>query len=383
MPRDYYEILGVDRKASKEDIKKAYRKIAMKYHPDKNPGDKEAENKFKEAAEAYSVLSDDDKRRKYDQFGHAGVKGGDAGFGGAQGFGAGGFGFDLSDALRTFMEDFGGFGGFEDFFGGGSSRRTRRRTSNKGSNLKVKLALTLEEINQGVSKKIKLKRMEACDVCKGEGTKPGTSLKTCPVCQGRGEVREVSRSLFGQMVNVRICSNCHGEGKVAEQSCRKCGGDGRIRVAKEVMVKVPAGVGTGHYITMRGEGNAGVRNGPRGDLIVFFEQEEHEYFIRKADDILIDMHITPAEAVLGTKIKVPTLNGKVNLEIPSGIQPYKMLRLKNKGIPHLHGSGRGDQLVRIQVNIPKDLDNKEKSLYKNLLQNEDNITAKQRFSKIK
>jgi len=378
MARDYYEILGVPRNASDDDLKKAYRKIAMKYHPDKNPGDKGAEEKFKEAAEAYSVLTDSKKRQMYDQFGHDGLK--NSGFGNGSGF-SGGFGFDPFDIFREVFSG-GGFGGIEDFFGGGAGRRSRG-ASRSGSDLKIKLSLTLEEINTGVTKKIKIRRMDICKTCQGEGAKPGTSRITCPVCHGSGEVREISRSIFGQMVNVRPCNNCHGEGSVAEQRCPVCAGDGRIKDQKEISVQVPAGVNSGNYLTMRGEGNAGVRKGPRGDLIVIFEEKNHVMFIRNNDDIFVNLHISAAEAVLGTELEIPTLNGRVRLTIPPGTQPGKMLRLKNKGIPHLHHTGRGDQIVRIEVDIPKNISGSEKKLYKDLVELEQKRGLKfARFSKI-
>lgn len=383
MARDYYEILGVSKNASTDEVKKAYRKMAMKYHPDKNPGDKTAEEKFKEAAEAYSVLTDPQKRQMYDQYGHAGVKGN--GFGRSSGFSGGGFGgFDPFDIFR---EVFGnsGFGGFEDLFGGGgSSRRSRTSASARtGSDLKIRLPLTLEEINKGVTKKIKIKRLDTCTACDGSGSKSGTSRKTCPVCHGSGEIREMTRSLFGQMVNVRVCSNCNGEGSVAEQRCPVCGGDGRVKGAREISVQVPPGVSNGHYMTMTGEGNVGQRKGSRGDLIVIFEELEHDVFIRNEDNIFVNLHISPAEAVLGTELEIPTLNGRVKLVVPAGTQTGKMLRLKQKGIPHLHQHGRGDQIVRILVDLPKNPSSDERNIYRDLL----NVEKKRnfvsnRFSKI-
>ena len=233
--------------------------------------------------------------------------------------------------------------------------------------MKIKLALTLEEINAGVNKKVKIKRMNVCNTCNGSGAKPGTSRITCPVCHGSGEVREMTRSLFGQMVNVRPCSNCQGEGSIAEQCCSGCGGDGRVRGVKEVSVQVPPGVSAGNYLTMRDEGNAGIRKSPRGNLIVIFDEKPHDIFIRNEDDVFVNLHITTAEAVLGTDLEIPTLNGRVRLAIPSGTQPGKMLRLRHKGIHHLHHSGKGDQIVRIKVDIPVNPGSQEKKLYRELI----------------
>jgi len=383
MAKDYYEILGVERNAQADELKKAYRKIAMKYHPDRNPGNKEAEEKFKEAAEAYAVLSDPEKRRAYDQYGEAGLKG-TAGFGGAQSM-------DMDDIFSMFGDIFGGrfsgFGGFDDLFSEGRQRSTRTRTrttQQRGSDLKITMPLTLEEINTGVNKKVKIRRHEVCSNCNGTGAKPGTSTVTCPVCGGNGEVREVSRSFFGQMVNVRPCSNCQGEGVIVEQRCPQCGGEGRVQGVKELTIKVPPGVTTGNYLTMHGEGNAGARKGSHGDLIVVFEEKPHEYFTREGDDIYLDLHIMPSEAVLGTEIVVPTLTGKVSLTIPPGTQPSKVLRLKNKGLPHLQHPGRGDMMVRIQVKIPEKVSSKELDLYRELLKFESKkIKTENRYSKIR
>lgn len=378
MARDYYDILGVNRNASPEELKKAYRKIAMQYHPDRNPGNKQAEEKFKEAAEAYAALSDPEKRQIYDQYGAAGLKG-QPGFSGAQSM-------NIDDIFSMFGDIFGGgrfsgFGGFEDFFGGG--RQRSQSGSRRGSDLKIKMPLTLEEINTGVNKKVKIKRMEVCPTCNGSGARPGSSVVTCPVCRGTGEVREVSRSFFGQVVNVHPCSNCNGEGVIVEQRCPQCGGEGRYQTTKELNIKVPPGVTTGNYLTMHGEGNAGIRKAPRGDLIVIFEEKPHEYFIRNEDDIYINLHIMPSEAVLGAEIEVPTLNGWVNLTVPPGTQPGKMLRLKNKGLPHLHHSGKGDMIVRVQVEIPEKSSGKDLDLYRELLKTESRkMRAENRYSKI-
>ncbi len=380
MGKNYYSILGIDKNASNDEIKKAYRKMALKYHPDKNPGNKEAEDKFKEVSEAYSVLSDEKKRSMYDQYGEAGLKGGPAG-GGAGGYGD--FGFDLSDALRTFMNGFGGFGGFDDIFGGAAGGGGGHRSPRRGGNLKIKVKLTLEEINKGVEKKIRIKRYDKCDKCSGKGHEPGSSLKTCPTCHGNGEVRQVSRSFFGQVVNVQQCSTCNGEGKIPEKPCSKCGGSGRQRVSKLVNIKVPAGVATGNYITMGGEGNIGMRGASYGDLIVMFEEKPHKYFSRNDNDIYIDMHLSPAEAALGTEMKVSTLNGAVKMVIPPGTQSGKLLRMKNKGLPDPHGGRKGDQIVRVRVDVPTKLKGKLQKIYKDLLkaEKEENIIG-ERFTKI-
>jgi len=376
MPKDYYQVLGVDRGVSADELKKAYRKIAMQYHPDRNPGNKSAEEKFKEAAEAYAVLSDPEKRQIYDQYGHEGLRSG-GGFSG---------GMSMEDIFSHFGDifgsAFGGFGGFEEIFGGGRSRS--RGSARRGNDLKIKLVLTLEEISTGITKKVKIKRQEPCDVCQGSGTKPGTSTTTCPVCRGSGEVREVTRSFFGQMVNVHPCHNCHGEGIVAEHRCSTCNGQGLQTVSKEINIKVPPGVTTGHYQTLHGEGNAGTRKGTRGDLIVFFEEHPHALFVRNEDDIYLDLHLMPSEAVLGTEIEIPTLNGRVNLTIPPGTQPGKMLRLKHKGIPHVdQPRDRGDMIVRIQVSIPERPASKEQELYRELLKYESKkIHLDQRYRKI-
>lgn len=355
MPKDYYDTLGVDRNVSPEEIKRAYRKLAMKYHPDKNPGDNDAEQKFKEAAEAYSVLSDPEKRSQYDRFGHAGV--------GAEQQGFGGFGFpdfDLSDALRTFME---GFGSFDDFFGG-STRRTARHA--RGTDLKVTLKLDLEDIAGGVSRTIKVKRLEICGVCAGTGAEPGSRSTTCPDCNGTGQIRQVSRSLFGQFVNVAQCPRCRGTGEVISSPCHNCGGEGRTRQTVEIKVKVPPGVATGNYMTLRGEGNKGAKGAQPGDLIVFFEEIEHPFFIRQGSHIVTEVVVSFSQAALGQSVEIPTLSGKAKLTIPAGIQSGQVLRMKGKGLPALRGSGRGDQLVRVQVKTPTSLNSKQKALFKEL-----------------
>jgi molecular chaperone DnaJ len=357
--RDYYEVLGLSRDATEDEVKKAYRRLALKYHPDKNPGNKEAEENFKEATEAYEVLKDSQKRSTYDQFGHAGLSG------------AGGFGgfdfttFDLSDALRAFMRDFGSFGSvFDNFFGTTSTKA--RRGYQKGQDLQIRLKLSLEEIAAGVEKKIKLQRLQRCQECNGTGAEEGTSKKACPKCQGAGQIRRVSRSLFGQFVNVTTCDHCNGEGMVIDRPCPVCHGDGREKGTSTISVKIPAGVTTGNYIQLRGAGNAGPRGSPSGDVIVLIEEQEHPAFKRRGDDIVHDTLISFTQAALGDEITVPTLDGKMNLKVPSGTQSGKIFKLKGRGIPRLHGYGRGDELIRVLVWVPTRLTSEEKELLKKL-----------------
>ncbi len=356
--RDYYEVLGVGRDAEQEEIKRAYRRLALKYHPDRNPGDEEAEEKFKEATEAYEVLRDSDRRAQYDRFGHQGPR--------TAAGGAGGSGFehfDLSEALRAFMRDFGGagdFGGFEDLFGGRGGRR--RRTVSRGGNLEVKLPLTLEEIARGVTKKIRIRRWERCGVCGGSGAREGSEPVTCPTCGGAGQVQQVSRSMFGQMVNVTTCSKCRGEGTIIEDPCANCSGAGRQQAQKTLSVKVPAGVAGGNYLTLSGEGNVGMRGGPPGDVIVFIEERPHDQFDREGDDLYRVQPISLADAALGGSVQIPTLDGKARVKVPSGTQSGKILRLRGEGIPHLHGYGRGDLLVEVVVWTPEKPGGKEKEL---------------------
>ncbi|NUM79806.1 molecular chaperone DnaJ [bacterium] len=352
--RDYYEILGVSKNSSLEDIKKAYRKLAMQYHPDRNPGDKSAEEKFKEVAEAYSVLSDDQKRANYDRFGHEGLRGmGDQGF------------TDINDIFSHFSDIFQGFGGF-DFFGGGqrSSRQAR------GADVEVRLKLTLQEIAEGVSKKIKLKKRKPCDTCSGTGAAPGSQRQTCSVCSGSGQVKQVSRSVFGQFVNITTCRNCAGQGTIVGKPCQDCQGDGVVQGETTINVKVPPGVTTGNYIPLRGQGHAAQFGGQPGDVIVIIEEKEDDIFERHGDDVLLDYAISFPQAVLGDEVEVPTLVGRVKLTIPSGIQSGKILRLRGKGIPHLNGNGSGDQLVRISVYTPTRVSDHERQMLHEMMKSE-------------
>jgi molecular chaperone DnaJ len=361
--RDYYEVLGVERGASTDDIKKAYRKLALKYHPDKNPGNHDAEEMFKEATEAYEVLRDKEKRAQYDQFGHAGM----GGPGGAGGYDFNG-GFDLSDALRAFMRDFGmGGGGGFDFFGGsqGSGRR-RGGAVSRGRDLQIHLKLTLKEVSHETVKKIKVTRLVPCKECGGTGAAKGSERKTCPACHGQGEIRQASRSLFGTFVNVSACSTCHGEGTIVTEPCGKCHGDGRVKGTSSVEVKIPAGVSTGNYLTLAGQGDSAPRGGVPGDLIIVIEEAEDRIFERHGFDILLDLPVTFSQLALGDKVEIPTLEGKAALKIPAGTHSHKIFRLKGKGIPRLHGHGRGDQLVRLIAWTPQNMSSEEKKTFEEL-----------------
>lgn len=354
--RDYYEVLSVERGASEEEIKKAYRKLAMQYHPDRNPGDHAAEEKFKEAAEAYEVLRDTDKRARYDRFGHEALRGGPS-YSTARDFE-----FDLADALRTFMSE----GIFSDFFGATRASRATSGGQQRGSDLQIRLKLTLEEIATGVTKKLKIKHHVRCNTCSGSGSQPGSEAVRCSACGGTGERRQVSRSLFGQFINVTACPQCNGEGRIIRDVCRDCKGEGRRESEKILQVEIPAGVSTGNYLTVRNEGNAGPRGGPPGDVLVVIEEAEHEQFERHGDDILYELPISIAQAALGDRVEVPTIEGQAMLEIAPGIQSGKILRMRGKGIAHLNGYGRGDQLVRVHVWIPNKPGSKEKELFQQL-----------------
>lgn len=337
--RDYYEVLGVSRTATVDDIKRAYRRLALENHPDRNPNDKEAEERFKTATEAYQVLADPDKRVRYDQFGHAGLRGG-----------AGGpVDFDLAEALRMFMRDFGAFGGF-DFFGGGGARRGDDR---RGSDLQVHLALDLEEIARGATKQIKLRKRVACHACAGSGAGKGSRLERCATCGGRGEVRQVSRSFFGQFINVSVCPECQGAGETMRDPCARCGGEGREPGEATVAVDVPAGIAAGQYLQLQGLGEAGRRGGAPGDVIVAIEEEGHPIFQRRGSDLIMELQISYSMAVLGGAVEIPTLDGTVALDVPRGIQPGKVLRLRGRGLPALREKKKGDILVRVHVWIPE------------------------------
>ena len=358
--RDFYEVLGVSRDASQEEIKKAYRQMALKYHPDRNPGNKEAEENFKEAAEAYEVLGDPEKRQRYNQFGHEGLRGTNY-----HDF------TDINDVFSAFGDIFtGGFGGsiFEEVFGSGQRGRRRSGTQRgqAGSDLRIRLTLTMEEIASGVEKKIKVKRQKKCDVCGGSGAKSSSGKTTCPQCGGTGELRQVSRSMFGQFVNITMCPTCEGEGKIIRDPCTSCHGEGRVQGESTIKVNVPAGVAGGNYIPLEGQGNAGRRGGPAGDLSVVIEEEPHEHFRRNGDDIIYDLLVSFPTAALGGEVEIPTLSGKAKLVIEAGTPTGRLLRMRGRGIPHLNSHGRGDQLVRVSVWVPTKLTAKEKELLRSL-----------------
>lgn len=352
--RDYYEILGVPNTAESNEIKRAYRKVAMKFHPDKNPGDAAAEESFKEAAEAYSILSDGNKRARYDQYGHAGVN---------QNAGGGGFHhMDLNDIFDTFGDIFAG-SGLGDIFGRG---RGSRGGVVRGTDLKITIPLTLEEIYAGINKTVKIKRLEQCGDCSGSGAAAGSQPSTCPACQGSGEIRQVQRSFLGQIVNVQPCHQCRGEGRVITNPCRSCNGQGKVKKTAKVDLEIPQGVSSGNYMTKQGVGNHPGKGGVPGDLIVYFDELEHKLFLREGNDIFLDCWIHYPQAVFGTNIEVPTLSGNVNLKIPAGIKSGQVLRLGGKGMPELNRGRNGDQLVKINIETPKKMSKKAKSLLEEL-----------------
>lgn len=348
--KDYYEILGVNKNASDDEIKKAYRKLARQYHPDVNPNKKEAEEKFKEISEAYAVLSDKDKRRRYDQFGHAGMR--DIGFD-----------FDTIWRTRDFGDIFGDFGDiFDTFFGDVFGRRTTRRRETRGEDLRYDIEITLEEAFLGIEKEIEIEKEEICSTCKGSGGKPGTKPSTCSFCGGSGEIRKSQRTVFGEFVNVTTCYHCRGRGEVITHNCLDCNGRGKSVRVKKLSVKIPPGVDTGTRIRLAGEGEAGEYGGSPGDLYVFVYVKEHKIFQRDGQNIYCEIPISFIQATLGDKIEVPTLNGNIELKIPAGTQPGTTFRIKGKGIPSLRGYSNGDQYVKIKVLIPTKLNEKQKEL---------------------
>jgi molecular chaperone DnaJ len=355
--KDYYQILGVSRNATEEEIKKAYRKLAFQYHPDRNPDNKEAEEKFKEISEAYQVLSDPQKRAIYDQYGEEGLKGG--GFGSATDF-------DLSEALRVFME---GFGGFNDFFGGfgsGSSRRRERRK--RGSDLQITLELSYEEIATGVKKSLKLKKYVPCPDCNSSGAASGSRPVTCPQCKGTGEIRQVSQTFFGQFVNVSTCPRCEGTGEVISNPCKTCNGYGIVRGEEMVDVEIPAGISEGQILRVNGKGNAGPQNGYPGDLHIKIKEKEHPYFERDGMNLYYRMYVSIPQIILGDEVEIPTLEGSAQIKIPAGTNPDHIFKLKGKGLPALDSYGRGDILVEMVLHVPKNLTLEEKELIEKLKQ---------------
>jgi molecular chaperone DnaJ len=356
--RDYYEILEVRKNATPEEIKKAYRKKAIQYHPDKNPGDKESEEKFKEAAEAYEVLSNPEKKQRYDQFGHAGMSGSAGG-----GF-SGGF-TDIEDIFSSFGDIFGGhFGGFGGF--GGSRSRGGRRVS-RGSDLRVKVTLNLSEVVNGVEKKIKVKKYVACQHCNGTGAKNGSSFSNCQTCRGTGQVTRISNTILGQMQTTSTCPTCQGDGKMITDPCSHCAGEGIVRDEEVISIKIPAGVGEGMQLNVSGKGNTGRRGGINGDLLVLINEENHPDLIRDGNNLVYNLFLSFPEITLGTTAEIPTVEGKVKVKIDAGTQPEKILRLRGKGIPDVNGYGKGDLLVRVHVWIPKKLNAEEKKILEKLM----------------
>ena len=366
--RDYYEVLEVPKTATADEIKKAYRKQAIKYHPDKNPGDKVAEEKFKEAAEAYEVLSDPQKRQRYDQFGHAGM-------GGASGFSGGGMSMD--DIFSHFGDIFGG-GSFSSFFGGGfgGSRRGGPQTRvNKGSNLRVKVKLTLSEVANGVTKKIKVNKYVACDKCNGTGAFDSNSYSNCSTCHGSGVVTRITNTILGQMQQSSVCPNCGGDGRIITRRCTSCGGEGIVQKEDIVTLNIPAGVADGMQLSVSGKGNAARHGGINGDLLVVIQEEEHPELIRDGNDLIYSLFLSMPDAILGTTAEIPTVDGKVKIKIDPGTQSGKILRLRGKGIPEINGYGRGDLLVNIQVWTPQSVTRDEARIIEKLKES-DSFTPK-------
>ncbi len=355
--KDYYEVLGVDKNINPDELKKAYRKLAIKYHPDKNPGDKAAEDKFKEIAEAYGVLSDTDKKARYDRFGHQGM-GGAAGGGGAA---------SMEDIFSQFGDIFGDGSPFGSFFGGGrSSGGGGRKAVRKGSDLRIKLKLNLEEISNGVEKKIKVKRYVGCNSCGGNGSKHGNSQQNCGTCNGSGQIRKIQQTMLGQMVTTNTCHTCNGEGKIVLDRCETCYGEGRQLEEDLISIKIPAGVAEGMQLSMTGKGNVPSRGGMAGDLLIQVEEEEHPQLKRDGNNIIFDLPVNFVDAVLGKDIEVPVISGKVRINIKPGTQPGEILRLKGKGLKDINGYTQGDQLIHINIYTPKNVSDEEREVLESL-----------------
>jgi molecular chaperone DnaJ len=358
--RDFYEILGVQKNATAEEIKKSYRKVAMQFHPDRNPGDKAAEEKFKEAAEAYEILSDADKKAQYDRYGHAGVRGN----GGGGGFSGGGM--NMEDIFSQFGDIFGD-DVFGNFFGGGQRGRGGQRSRGiRGSNLRIKLKLTYEEIAKGVNKNIKVKKHISCTTCSGSGAKDKGSIQNCSTCGGSGQVRRVQNTFLGQMQTVTTCPTCNGEGTTVTAKCPVCKGEGRVYGEETVSIDIPAGVQEGMQLNITGRGNAGERGGPPGDLIILIEEEQHKDLQREGLNAAFELHISFTDAVFGTQIEVPTIDGRAKIKIPAGTQSGKIFRLKGKGFPAVNSYEKGDQLIHVNVWTPQNLTPEEKALLEKL-----------------
>ncbi len=380
--RDYYEVLGVAKTATPEELKKAYRKLAIKYHPDKNPGDKEAEEKFKEAAEAYDVLSDPEKRQKYDQFGH---NMGPQGFPGG-GFG-GGHGFTMEDIFSQFGDIFGGHGGFDmGGFGSAAGGRPRKR-QRRGDDLRITLKLSLEDIAKGISKTLKLKAFAKCDHCNGTGAKDGTAFVTCPTCHGSGTVMRTQQTIFGLSQSAAVCPECNGDGKIIKENCTYCNGTGVQHKEQVVSFNIPAGVADGMTLTVKGKGNAPMHGGVNGDLLVVIEEIKHPELIRDGNDVVYNLMLDFPTAALGGSVEVPTIGGRARLKIAPGTQPGKILRLRGKGLPSTEGYGTGDELVNVMVYVPETLNDEERKLIEQLGDKPDmkpNDSVKDRiFSKLR
>lgn len=353
--RDFYDVLDVPRDADPDTIKKAYRRLALKHHPDRNGGSRDAEGKFKEATEAYEVLREPEKRAAYDRFGHAGVK---------TGAGGGFAGFAFEDALNVFMRDFGGFAGFDDLFGGGG--RQRRGTVQRGKDIRIKLPISLADVSTGIERKVRVSVLDPCRACNGTGSEDSRAPVSCETCGGAGEVRRVQRSMFGQLVTAAECPACHGQGRRIQDPCKRCNADGRERVERTFDVKVPPGVATGNYLTLRGEGSVGQRGGQRGDILVMLEVEADERFIREGDSVIYDLPLSFAQAALGAEVEVPTVLEEETLRIPGGTQNGDVLTLKGRGLPRLGGGGQGDQYVRVHVWTPLELTPEQEALFRQL-----------------